>query len=203
MLPSCWRIQPVIAVHQPARRGSPPVGLITRIEVRPKRRQDLVRCVGAVMSARRGLALEINMDGMSDREVVEQYFQVVWVEGQWDRVEEFVAPDYINHGSFPGYPTSTIDDARRLYELGLRAFPDIRFTLARITGEDQLVARHWTAVATHVGEFMGVPGSARTIFQQGMVFSRLEGGKIVEEWRIIDSAGLLQQLRGEVTVTTD
>lgn len=137
----------------------------------------------------------------ADVELIEKYFTVVWIDGDWDRAGEFVSPDYVNHGSFPGYPTSTIDDARQLYEVVMKAFPDLRFTLARVTGSQGLVARHWTAVATHEGEFMGIAGTGRRVFQQGMVFSRITNAKIIEEWRVIDAAGLLQQLRGEVTVS--
>jgi steroid delta-isomerase-like uncharacterized protein len=136
------------------------------------------------------------MQRVSDdtRELIERYFQVVWIEGNWDRVYEFVAPDFVNHGSFPGYPTTTIEDGRRVDEAGRRAFPDIEFTLARVVASGDMAARHWTATATHRGEFMGVPATGRRIFMQGMVFSRVAEGRIREEWRVIDSAGLMQQL---------
>lgn len=136
------------------------------------------------------------MGADENRRLVEEYFRVVWIEGQWDRVYEFVAPHFVNHGSFPGYPTTTIEDGRRVDEQGRRAFPDIEFTLARLVADGEMVARHWTALATHRGEFMGVPATGRRIFMQGMVFSRIAEGRIVEEWRIIDTASLMQQLTG-------
>lgn len=133
------------------------------------------------------------MDG-SVKQLIEDYFQVVWIEGRWDRVHEFAAPDFLNHGSFPGYPTSTMEDARRIEEAGRKAFPDIAYTLDKLVADGDMAARHWTATATHRGDFMGVPATGRHIFMQGMVFSRVESGRIKEEWRIVDSAGLMQQL---------
>jgi predicted ester cyclase len=41
---------------------------------------------------------------------------------------------------------------------------------------------------------MGIAATGRRVHLQGMVFSRIVDGRIAEEWRIIDSAGLLAQL---------
>jgi steroid delta-isomerase-like uncharacterized protein len=131
----------------------------------------------------------------SSAELVREYFRTVWVEGQWDRVHEFVSETFVNHGSVSGMPSASIEDAR-VVDAQMRAvFPDIEFTLARVVAEDGLVARHWTAVATHEHEFMGIPATGRRVEMQGMVFSRIADGRITEEWRIVDNAGLLEQLR--------
>jgi steroid delta-isomerase-like uncharacterized protein len=130
----------------------------------------------------------------SNRELVQKYFDVVWINGDWDRVNEFVAPDFRNHGSFPGMPTTTIEDGQRVDEEGRRAFPDIQFRIAHLAADGEWVARHWVAEATHEGDFLGRPATGRHVHMEGMVFSRIEDGKIAEEWRVIDTAGLLQQL---------
>lgn len=136
------------------------------------------------------------MGAAENRELIRRYFEVVWVDGNWDRVGEFVSPDFRNHGSLPGMPATTIEDGRRIDEEGRRAFPDMRFAVAHIAADDQWVARHWTGDATHQGAFLGVPPTGRQVHMEGMVFSRIENGKIAEEWRIIDTAGLMQQLTG-------
>ena len=91
-------------------------------------------------------------------------------------------------------PSTTIEDGRRIEEQGRRAFPDIRYSLAHIVADEGWVSRHWTAEATHEGDFLGVPATGRRVHMQGMVFSRIENGRIAEEWRVIDTAGLMQQL---------
>lgn len=131
-----------------------------------------------------------------ERELVEEYFRVVWMENNWNRVHEFVAPDYINHGSLSGHPTTTIDDSRNLVAAMKAVFPDLRYEAPLVIASDGWAARHWRATATHAGEFMGVPATGRRVELQGMVFSRIEGNKIKEEWRIVDNAGLLEQLKG-------
>ncbi|WP_101438291.1 ester cyclase [Amycolatopsis echigonensis] len=134
------------------------------------------------------------MGAFENRELVRKYFDVVWIGGDWSRVGEFVAPDFRNHGSFPGMPATTIEDGRRVEEQGRLAFPDIVFQLVHIAADEEWVARHWAADATHAGEFFGVPATGRKVHMEGMVFSRIADGKIAEEWRIIDTAGLMKQL---------
>jgi steroid delta-isomerase-like uncharacterized protein len=129
-----------------------------------------------------------------ERELIENYFRVVWMEGNWDRVHDFVASDYVNHGSLSGHPTTSIDDSRRLVAAMEAVFPDLKYDLPVVVASDGWAARHWRAKATHQGEFMNVPATGERVELQGMVFSRIVDGKIREEWRIVDNSGLLEQL---------
>lgn len=47
---------------------------------------------------------------------------------------------------------------------------------------------------THRGLFMGNPPTNRQVEVQGMIFGRIENGRIVEDWTLIDQIGILQQL---------
>jgi steroid delta-isomerase-like uncharacterized protein len=134
------------------------------------------------------------MSAKDNEDLIRTYFEVVWVRGEWDRVYEFVSKDFINHGSYPGMPSTNIEDGRRIDEAGRKAFPDIQFSIAHLAADEDWVARHWTAEATHRGEFLGIPSTGKRVHMEGMVFSRVEKGKIAEEWRIVDTAGLMQQL---------
>jgi predicted ester cyclase len=49
---------------------------------------------------------------------------------------------------------------------------------------------------------MGVPASGREIAFSGITISRCRDGRIVEEWEICDTLGLLQQV-GAVPATLD
>lgn len=51
-----------------------------------------------------------------------------------------------------------------------------------------------TLVGTHTGDLMGIPATGKPLTVHGMVLSRLEHGKIVEEWEILDMLGTFQQL---------
>ena len=60
--------------------------------------------------------------------------------------------------------------------------------------EGDLVATRWTGRGTHEGELMGVDPTHNQVTVSGLTISRLEGGKIVEEYQNWDTFGMMQQL---------
>ena len=63
----------------------------------------------------------------------------------------------------------------------------------RVATGDRMV-QAFTITGTHEGEFLGIPATRRKIRVHGIVMSRFEDGKIVEEWEVIDQLAFLQQL---------
>jgi steroid delta-isomerase-like uncharacterized protein len=101
-------------------------------------------------------------------------------------------------------PMFTTVRGRAAIEASYRAlfssFPDWRISLEDPIVEDDRVAMFFTATATHVGEFMGFPGSGRRFEIQGVMMFKMQGGLIAEERRVYDFTGLLLQtgvLRGK------
>jgi len=47
---------------------------------------------------------------------------------------------------------------------------------------------------THQGELMGVTPSGSQVEVMGVTISRIESGKIVEEWDIYDALGMVQAI---------
>ena len=61
-------------------------------------------------------------------------------------------------------------------------------------GEGNMVATRWTGRGTHTGELMGIPPTGKQVTVVGITISRVEDGKVVEEWTNWDTLGMLQQL---------
>ena len=76
------------------------------------------------------------------------------------------------------------------------AFPNARFHVDDMIGEDDKVVTRFTVTGTHLGEFRGVPPSGRDISVHGIWIHRLENGRIVEgrDWGQADWLGLLRQI---------
>ena len=74
------------------------------------------------------------------------------------------------------------------------AFPDVQIQIDRMIAEDDLVAVHWHATATHNGGGLGFAATRRPVQFSGMAIARFEGNKLVEGWNNFDQLGLLQQI---------
>ncbi len=126
--------------------------------------------------------------------IVRRYVEEAFNQGNLAVIDELFAPDYVNHGSIPGQPVQDREGMKRVEQVTRAALPDIRFQLDHVVASGDLVAHHWTATATHTGTFLGIPPTGRRFTAAGMVFTRIQDGKIAEQWRIVDVFGMLQQL---------
>jgi steroid delta-isomerase-like uncharacterized protein len=138
------------------------------------------------------------MSTEENKAIVRRYFEEAWGKGNLDVMDELMDPDYVNHGSVPGHPVTDREDMKRVEEATRQAFPDVKFEMHDMMAEGDVVVYRWTGGGTQQGEFMGIPPSGRRFSTQGVVFSRIRDGKIVEQRRIVDVYTMMQQLSGAI-----
>ncbi len=66
-------------------------------------------------------------------------------------------------------------------------------TILHLVAEGNLVITHKVFHGTHTGEFMGIPPTGREVEILVIDLVRVEDGRIVEHWNVVDRLGLLQQ----------
>ncbi len=88
--------------------------------------------------------------------------------------------DHINAMEFHG-----LDGVRRSVGLYRQLFPDMRFMVEEQVTEGNRVASRWALHGSHRG---------RKVRLTGITISRIEGGKIVEDWGATDTIALVRQL---------
>jgi len=98
-------------------------------------------------------------------------------------VEDVYSPRFIDHVNALEYHGT--EGARRSVALYLKLFPDLRFQVEEQVTERDRVASRWTLHGTHRG---------RPVQLRGIVISRFEEGKIVEDWAASDTMELARQL---------
>jgi len=89
------------------------------------------------------------------------------------------------------------------YQVLFRTFPDWQFTAGTPLVDGDRVALPFSATATHVGEFLGLPGTNRHFKIQGVRLFELADSRILHERRLYDFTGLLIQvgvLKGKLSV---
>jgi steroid delta-isomerase-like uncharacterized protein len=91
-------------------------------------------------------------------------------------------------------PLQGPDGYQEIIAMMRAGFPDIQWTLEELIVEGDRVAARFTMRGTHLGSFLGVPPSGKTIEVKAVNFYRFADGQIVEEHGQPDLLGLLQQI---------
>ena len=77
----------------------------------------------------------------------------------------------------------------------VRGFPDYRWDLQRLLVDGNQIAAHFIDTGSHLGRFLDIPATGRTVTTQEFAIYRVEAGKIAEVWGTADNLGLIEQLR--------
>ena len=111
-----------------------------------------------------------------------------------DAPEDFYTPNFVWHE--PDQDVDDFEQVRQFAAMYFEAFPDVTITLDDVLqAEDEKMVVRWRARGTHQGETEEFgPPTGRQVEQKGIATSRIEGGKIVEEWDAYDNLSLMQQL---------
>ncbi|MDR3575260.1 MAG: ester cyclase [Anaerolineaceae bacterium] len=132
---------------------------------------------------------------MSDegtKAVVRRYWYELWNEKRGEILSEIAAEPVTLH--FPPGQAHQPPNLTKWFETALVAFPDVHFTIHLELAEGNLVATHWSYIATNTGPFLGRPATGKQVTDTGTDIFRIKNGKITEMWVVQDSLGLLQQL---------
>jgi predicted ester cyclase len=110
-----------------------------------------------------------------------------------DILEEVYAPDVVWHE--PDQEIRGLEQAKKFVSAYKTAFPDMKITVEDVIAEGDKVVSRVTLRGTHQGETEEFgPPTGRQIEGGGITISRIEGGKIVEDWDSNDNLTTLQQL---------
>jgi steroid delta-isomerase-like uncharacterized protein len=129
------------------------------------------------------------MDTVSNKDVVRRIYEEVVNAQRFDLLEDYFSPEYVNH-KMPGGREGT----KQLFVMSFDAFPDAQVSIDSMCEAGDRVWVRITMRGTHLGTFMGMPGTGRTFAATTINELRLEDSKVVEEWGVTDTLAMMQQL---------
>jgi predicted ester cyclase len=130
-----------------------------------------------------------------NKELIRRYFQAIdegCEAGNAGIIEEFLAPDFVEHNPFPGIPP-TREGWKQAFEAFVQGAPG-HHVIEDLLAEGDKVMGRITAYGKHEGELFGFPATGRDIRVTGIAIWRIQDGMIVEHWHQTDQMGLMQQL---------
>jgi len=133
------------------------------------------------------------MTSEQNKTIVRRAIEEPW-KGNLEVIDELIATQYIGHDPASPEPLRGPKGVKEFVAIYRTAFPDARVTVEQQLAEGNLVATRWSGRGTHEGELLGVEPTGKRVTVSGLTISKLENGKIVEEFQNWDTFGLMQQL---------
>jgi predicted ester cyclase len=118
-----------------------------------------------------------------NRELARRALEDVCSGRQIADVEDVYHADFVDHVNATVYRGT--DGARQSVALYRAIFSDLRFSVDEQVTEGDRVASRWTLTGTHRG---------RPVRLRGIVISRIQDGRIIEDWASSDTLDLVRQL---------
>jgi steroid delta-isomerase-like uncharacterized protein len=76
----------------------------------------------------------------------------------------------------------------------LRAYPDLHIAVDDLIEEGDKVVARQTVTGTHLGEYMGLPPTGRSVAYNEIFVFRYVDGRIAETWGVVDVLSQMRQL---------
>ncbi len=124
--------------------------------------------------------------------VATRIMEELYSKGDMSVIDENVSKDYVYRA--PGLEVCGHADLKEFVAEYRTAFPDLNVRIDDMIIDGEKVATRFTMSGTHEGDFDGVAPTNKKVAATGVLISRYESGKLVEDWDQFDMHGLLQQL---------
>jgi steroid delta-isomerase-like uncharacterized protein len=133
------------------------------------------------------------MSAEGNKTLVRRLYDEAINSGNFNIVQEAIANNYVYHS--PGVPEFRgPDGCKELITMYRTAFSDLHLEVDELIAEGDTVVVRWTARGTHDGEFMGIPATGKRATVTGVGISHFSDGKVTEDWEVMDTFGMMQQL---------
>ena len=134
-----------------------------------------------------------------NKAIVRKFVEVVFSRRNWDRLDDLVAPDYVD----PDYPQlQGREGLKQMMNMAFKALPDWYETIEDIIAEGDKVWILITYTGTHTGEFMGLAPTGNKIKTMAVDIYRIVNGKLAEYWTVVDTVRLFKP-QGVIEITEE
>lgn len=130
---------------------------------------------------------------MSHKQIVEQALARFADPSRRDQYFDLYSDNVVLHGYRidPG-----LENVKRYYAAVWTAFPDAHIVAGKLIEAGDKVIVRFEMRGSHLGSFLGIPPTGKSIVLPGMTILRFEEQRCVERWSVADGLALLVQLGG-------
>lgn len=129
---------------------------------------------------------------MHPKALISTFIEEAFNNGNLSILDDTIHPDY--QFSSPDSRMNGIGQLKEFIQSFRTAFPDLKLRIDDILVSDDRTCTSFMLTGTHKENFMGIPPTKKSVAVRGVVISKFEDNKILEEWEILDNLGFFQQL---------
>ncbi|MFB6105280.1 MAG: ester cyclase [Halobacteriaceae archaeon] len=118
----------------------------------------------------------------------------VFNDREYDRLSEYQADDFVQHGPFSDTEIRGNEESLALMQEFHAGFSDLEATEELSFTDGTYVCSRYQFEGTHDGEFKGIAPTQSRVSVEGNIINRIDDGKIAESWASVDMLGLFEQL---------
>ncbi len=132
------------------------------------------------------------------KQLVSRFVEELWNGRQLDVADAIFAANSVTHQLRSGVPADAVPRGPRVIKEHiagwLSSFPDLRFTVEQMLSEGDRVVTQLLMDGTQQGQWMGIPATGKKLQIRMFTIHRIAEGKIAEDWVLVESLGVFQQL---------
>ena len=138
------------------------------------------------------------MNNEENEKIVKRFIEQMWNQRKLQVADELFAVDCVTHqlrsGEDPAGVPRSAESVKREAAAWLAGFPDLEFVLQQMIAVGDRIVSHCTMRGTHTGAWMGIGPTGRKVNVPVITIHRIANGKIAEDWVLVGSLMLFQQL---------
>lgn len=129
-------------------------------------------------------------------ELVRRWFDDLFNQGELAAANEILAADVEYRGppSLSPQDVTSPDDIKEYVEVYQTAFPDLWYTVERISRADGELQVRWSATGTHESDLFGMEPTGEMFTVEGIDVFLVEDGEITEIYAQWDTLKMVQEL---------
>ncbi len=131
---------------------------------------------------------------LEDNKVIARQYFKAFVANDHAWMDEHISEGFVRNDPGLDFEVRGPEGVKKLGEVLLGAFSDMQLDVQDEVAEGDKVLMRLILRAKHAGEFAGVPATNKNVEIDVMDLFKIQDGKLVEQWALLDGATLMQQL---------
>lgn len=134
--------------------------------------------------------------GAKNKETIQNFMNAIWVKNDLNLALTYVTEDVNYHGVRSEIHGK--ENYGKMIEGHMTSFKNVTVDLEDMVSENNKVYFRGNLTGIHEGDFEGIKATHKKVKINFFDEMEIEGGKIKNDWDLVDELGLMQQLGIEV-----